>query len=95
MPVDRPQTISVFRDDDRGFFNWLDGHPDGYFINSERKPRPSYLVLHRPTCPHFTRSPIHWTRDYIKVCSATRGDLEEWATGTVGGDLTLCRSCFG
>jgi HB1/ASXL restriction endonuclease-like protein with HTH domain len=94
MLTDPPQTISVFRDDDRGFFDWLDDHPDGYFINSERRPKPTYLVLHRPNCPHFDRGPVHWTKDYIKICSANRSDLEEWAASTVGGDVTLCRDCF-
>jgi hypothetical protein len=96
MLTDHPQTITVFRDDDPGFFRWLDDHPDGYFINSERNPKPAYLVLHRPSCPHFDRGPaVHWTTDYIKICSPGRGDLEEWATRAVGGDVTLCRTCFG
>ncbi|MGO9220542.1 MAG: HTH domain-containing protein [Streptosporangiaceae bacterium] len=90
-----PQTISVFRDDDPGFFQWLDDHPDGYFINSERNPKPTYLVLHRPSCKHFDRGPVHWTKDYIKICSTDRSELEEWASGAVGGDVTLCRTCFG
>jgi hypothetical protein len=65
MLTDHPQTITVFRDDDPGFFCWLDDHPDGYFINSERNPKPTYLVLHRPSCPHFDRGPAvlrGWTR---------------------------------
>lgn len=96
MLANHPQTVTVFRDDDEGFFDWLDIHPDGYFINSERRPRPTYLVLHRPGCRHFTRNPSnHWTRDYIKICSSRRDDLEEWATGTVRGDVTLCSACFG
>lgn len=91
-----PQTIIVYKDDDQGFFDWLDYHPDGYLINCERSPKPNYLVLHRPSCPHFDRAPsIHWTKDYIKICSARRDDLEEWAVGTVGGDVTLCKTCFG
>src|SRR5882757_10004932 len=96
MLTDHPQTITVFRDDDPGFFRWLDDHQDGYFINSERNPKATYLVLHRPSCSHFDRGPaVHWTRDYIKICSPGRGDLEEWATSAVGGDVTLCRTCFG
>jgi hypothetical protein len=90
-----PQTISVFRDDDRGFFQWLDDYPDGYFINSERNPKPTYLVLHRPTCKHFDRGPVRWTKDYIKICSPDRSELEEWASSAVGGEVTLCRTCFG
>lgn len=57
MLTDRPATITIFKDDDGGFFGWLDDHPDGYFINCERKPKPNYLVLHRPSCPHFDRDP--------------------------------------
>lgn len=95
MVTSSRQNVTIFRDDDRGFFSWLDGNPDGHFINSERKPRPTYLVLHRPGCSHFTRnSSIHWTKDYIKICSSDRSALEEWATGTVRGDVTLCGTCF-
>jgi hypothetical protein len=96
MLANHPQTITVFKDDDRGFFGWLDRHPDGYLINCDRAPKPNYLVLHRPSCPHFDRGPgVRWTKDYIKVCSAERADLEEWAAGTVGGEVTLCSRCFG
>jgi hypothetical protein len=94
--TNHPDTISVFKDDDMGFFDWLDHHPDGHFINSERHPKPGYLVLHRPACPHIDRDPgRRWTRDYIKICAESRSDLEEWAVGTVGGDVTLCSGCFG
>lgn len=96
MLTSHPQTITIFKDDDQGFFDWLDDHQDGYFINCERNSKPNYLVLHRPTGPHFDRGPgLHWTKDYIKICSPGRDDLEEWVVGTVGGDVTLCRRCFG
>jgi hypothetical protein len=96
MLVNHPETITIFKDDDRGFFNWLDEHPGGYLINCDRNPKRNYLVLHRPGCPHFDRSPsVHWTKDYIKVCSVGRSDLEAWAVGTVGGEVTLCSRCFG
>lgn len=95
MLTNHPPSVTVFRDDDEAFFDWLDDHPEGYFINSERRPKPTYLVLHHPSCSHFTRNPAkNWTRDYVKVCSPGRGDLEEWATGTVGGSVTLCSTCF-
>lgn len=95
MLTKHAQSLTVFRDDDEGFSTWLDEHPDGYFINSERSPKPTYLVLHRPNCRHFTRnSTLHWTRDYIKICSPGRHDLEEWAAGAVGGEVTLCSACF-
>jgi hypothetical protein len=91
-----PPGITLFQDDDFGFFTWLESNPEGYFINSERRPRPAYLVLHRPGCPHFTGNPaLHWTEEYIKFCSPRREDLENWATRDVGGKVTPCRACFG
>ena len=96
MSLDYPKTSAVFKDDDAGFFRWLDDQPDGYFINAGRNPKPDYLVLHRPSCPHFDRSPdVNWTKNYIKICSTVRSDLEEWAVGEVGGDAMLCTNCFG
>ena len=96
MPSSQPENFTIFRDDDSGFFSWLDGHVDGYFINTERHPKASYLVMHRPSCSHFDRSPdVHWTKNYIKVCSSSRDDLEYWAARAVGGEATLCSSCFG
>jgi len=90
------ESVTIFKDDDAGFHAWLDAHPDGYFINTERKPRKSYLVLHQPACPHFDRSPkVHWTKDYIKVCGTDRHELEGWANDNVGGEVTLCSKCFG
>jgi hypothetical protein len=96
MKAQRPQRISCFKDDDDGFFAWLERNPDGYVINSERNPKPSYLVLHRPGCPHFKSSnSLHWTMDYIKFCSPDRKALEAWAAAAIGGDVRPCRNCFG
>jgi hypothetical protein len=96
LPADLPETIERFEHDDAGFFRWLDDHENGYFINSERTSKSTYLVLHRSGCSHIDRSPsCHWTRDYIKICSASRAALEEWAASEVGGSATLCRTCFG
>jgi hypothetical protein len=89
--------VVIFRDDDDGFHAWLDEHDGAFFINAERNPKPNYLVLHiAGGCEHFDRSPsVHWTKDYIKICSDRRDQLEGWAEQSVGGEVTLCRSCFG
>jgi hypothetical protein len=95
MLTTTPTGVLVFRDDDEGFFDWLEANPDAFFINTYRNPKPEYLVLHRPQCPHFKGGEsLHWTKDYVKVCSTDRDVLEGWAAKVVGGEVTLCRSCF-
>jgi hypothetical protein len=37
-----------FIDDDRGYLDWLDHHPDGFVINTWRTPSAAYLMLHPP-----------------------------------------------
>lgn len=96
MLATAPQGVTIFQDFGQGFFTWLEEHQDGFFINAERNPRKDYLVLHRPSCPHFKGSPeLNWTKSYIKVCSDDRANLDDWADQTTGGEVTLCRSCFG
>jgi len=94
MVTSRPPGIELFKDDDDGFLEWLQNHPDGYFINSERNPKHNYLVLHQPGCPHYKGETGRLTKDYIKFCARSRGDLEEWAADAVGGEVTLCGSSF-
>jgi hypothetical protein len=95
MSAGSPPGILLYQDDDRGFFRWLEGNPDGYFINSERNPRPAYLVLHRSGCPHFTgNTALQWTKDYVKHCSSHRTDLEQWASSAVGGKVIPCATCL-
>lgn len=94
-----PEQIKLFQDDDEGFFGWVDEHPDGFFLNAERNPGPRYLVLHRPTCPHFKgdRTHMHWTKDYIKLCAEDSTVLAGWTKEAFGesAEPTLCSSCFG
>ena len=91
----RPPGIELFKDDDDGFYEWMQHNPGGYFLNTERTPKPTYLVLHRSGCSHFDGSPdANWTKTYIKFCSRDRGQLEQWAATTISDDMTLCRSCF-
>ncbi len=96
MQAQPRQDITCLKDDDDGFFAWPTQNPDGYVVNSERNPKPSYLILHRPGCRHFKSSnALRWTKDYIKFCSPSRANPEAWATSAIGGEAQLCRSCFG
>jgi hypothetical protein len=94
MATALPASIVCFQDDDTGFLRWREANPGGYFLNTERKPRAAYLMLHRSDCPHFTGSPLRWTRNYIKFCSPGQASLRTWASDTIGGDVKHCRTCF-
>ena len=86
-----------FKDDDRGFLEWKKAHVDGFVLNTTRTPRPDYLMLHRATCPHLTRhdAEVHWTKNYIKICSSQVDDLVRWVADRVSGrpQLTPCAAC--
>jgi len=91
--------VVSFLDDDDGYLRWLDAHPDGYVVNSERKPRPSYVVLHRVECRSI--NPAHiaggaektWTIAYRKTCADDVAGLTGWVRVAVGGGARACGLC--
>lgn len=88
--------IEKFIDDDAGYLSWVSSNPIGFVLNCERNPRPAYLFLHRANCFTITGRPSRgkfWTKDYIKVCSLSKQELETWARREVGGKLHSCRIC--
>jgi hypothetical protein len=89
--------MRTFDSDDDGYLFWVDANPDGFVVNSSRKPRPNYLILHRAACKSIPRTapePIRWTSgDYIKTCSVDIGELERWARDVTGGTLSPCGMC--
>lgn len=90
---EEPGVIVPFKDDDSGFLAWITSNPDGYLLNTERNPKPSYLVLHRSGCPHFKGDSPNWTKAYIKFCSQDIGELNDWAASSVG-EASSCPSCL-
>jgi len=87
--------VQRFIDDDAGYIRWLAAHPEGFVLNTERSPKPGYLVLHRASCPKISqlqRSATQWTRDYIKFCGH-RTELEALARHEVGGEPRCCGIC--
>jgi hypothetical protein len=84
----------TFEDDEAGYLRWLLENPTGYVVNSQRPPRPAYLVLHHATCRHIS-SPTrtNYTTTYQKVCARSKAELERWATNVVGGQLRACQHC--
>lgn len=91
---EEPGVIVPFKDDDSGFLAWITNNPDGYLLNTERNPKPSYLILHRSGCPHFKGDSPNWTKAYIKFCSQEVGELNDWAASSVGGQASRCPSCL-
>jgi hypothetical protein len=87
--------VQVFRDDDAGYLAWIHQHPDGFVVNAERHPSPSYLMLHRAQCAHIARASQQgrWTVAYVKICASAVAELERWASTVVGGRLQPCRWC--
>jgi hypothetical protein len=72
--------IIEFMDDDKGYVSWRAEHPEGFVLNCERPPRPSYLILHRATCRTINGKPgRRWTATYQKVCADTLAEISTWA----------------
>lgn len=84
-----------FVDDDRGYSDWVDHHPDGFVINTGRTPSAAYLMLHRAGCGTITGKPARgatFTGEYAKVCGE-QDELEEFAR-QLGGQAQPCGLCL-
>ena len=69
-----------FIEDDQGYIAWLADHSEGYVLNCGRPPQPSYLKLHKATCPRINgASGRRWTFAYQKVCGDSFGEADDWA----------------
>jgi hypothetical protein len=89
----RETLLETFIDEDKGFQSWLSRHWRGYVVNCHRRPSPDYLVLHIADCGSLTRHGNYTTKDYIKVCSDSRWELDRWARDEVRGSLQRCGEC--
>jgi hypothetical protein len=87
----------IFSGNDELYLLWISKHPSGYVVNAESNPKPSYLKLHRATCPKISapREPGAYTeRQYLKNCSLNKSALERWARDEVGGALGVGCACL-
>jgi len=92
-----------FLDDDESYLRWLASHQDGLVVNTTRSRSPSYMVLHRASCPYITAymgrasRPGGFTeRGYIKVCAVDVPSLRAWARqhGRLDGSFSSeCPRC--
>ena len=91
------QDVLIFRGDDKPYLRWISEHPNGYVVNADRTPKPSYLKLHQADCPRVSAeaAPGAYTeRAYIKICSYSRSALQRWARDKVGGELGNRCACL-
>ena len=54
--------VEVFLDDDSGYLRWLEAHPNGYVVNSHRRPSATYVILHRAACTAISGTPARGRR---------------------------------
>lgn len=86
--------MTIFTDDDQGYFSWLAHHRDGFVVNANRTPSAKYLVLHQSQCYHIQKwEGYKSTVTYIKICSDNKAELHEWARRNFNGQLKVCRTC--
>ena len=74
------------------FLRWRERNRGGYVVSRRSA---SDAMLHRTYCGHFEHGDksASLTRT-MKVCAESKGELEAWARGNVGGRLKRCRSCM-
>jgi hypothetical protein len=85
-----------FVDDDAAYLDWLAEHPDGFVINTGRRPSAAYLVLHRTSCSTISGTPARgstFTGEYTKVCGDQK-ELDEFARD-LGSAPAPCGLCIG
>lgn len=89
-------SVEFFRDDDRGYADWLTANDDGYVLNIQRSMNPSDARIHKADCRTITGTPPRgrtWTGPYVKACSPSLTELDTWALPHGGSQITRCRIC--
>lgn len=92
----------IFDYGDEPYFNWMDENPDGYVLNTHKRVKTPYFVLHKSNCSHITKyasfdDKAYTMRDFIKVasndvyeiiqyCRENKNDFEE-------RKIWLCKTC--
>jgi len=74
------------------FLRWRERHLSGYVISRRS---PSDAMIHQAGCGHFEfgDESVSLTK-MMKICSASRRELEAWARENMKAGLRWCRSCM-
>jgi hypothetical protein len=89
-------TVERFQDRDAEYLNWVQEHPEAYVINIGRSGR-GIARLHHASCRTITSRPP-FTGPYIKVCSTSSAELDQWLLsngGTLPGRCGTCQPSLG
>jgi hypothetical protein len=84
-------TVERFQDRDAEYLNWVEEHRGGYVINIGRGGR-GITRLHRASCWTITSRPP-FTGPYIKICSMSSAELDQWALSSSGSLPDRCGTC--
>jgi 5-methylcytosine-specific restriction protein A len=80
----RAVDVKVFDGEEKPYMGWIQAHPDGLVLNTERTTSADYARFHQPQCPHISERgsehrPDGYTQyDRIKVCAEESEALIEW-----------------
>lgn len=55
--------VRLFRDDDRGYADWIAANPAGYVLNIQRSLNSREARMHAASCRSLARSIREWNRD--------------------------------
>src|SRR5208282_4227651 len=94
QPPGPPEGVTRFVDDDYGYLQWLQSHPNGYVLNCGRTLNVASLVLHKASCQRVSANVGSiWITSQGKVCAMTTFELDEWAHRATGGVPDRCETC--
>jgi hypothetical protein len=88
--------VLVFRDDDRGYLDWVAANPEGFVVNIRRALNPSDARVHRADCWTIAGEPARgksWTGPYIRLCATELRELDSWATERFETRIERCGTC--
>lgn len=90
---------TVFDGNDNAYQAWLAMNRQGYVINLRRNLSPSYMVLHKASCPTISnyggmsKKGGFTERSFIKVCALELDVLRQWARSHGRGNATFSNEC--
>lgn len=93
---------TVFDGNDGTYQDWLEENSGGFVVNVRRNLSPTYMVLHRASCPtiskygRMSKQGGFTERSFIKVCAPDTDTLRDWVRrhgrvdGTFSKECSLC-----